>query len=120
MNLSGMDLTGINLRAANLQNAAFDYATLDGADLRSIVAVNATFIHAGNKANLTSLLHFFQPISHGQRIPRFTTWSCANFNPCCHCLFLIDNEYQYKQVSIFCQPFFKKNKSLIKAFILII
>ena len=47
MNLSGMDLTGIDLRGANLQNATFDNATLDGADLRSIVASNATFIHAG-------------------------------------------------------------------------
>ena len=47
MNLSGMDLTGIDLRGANLQNTTFDYATLDHADLRSIVAWNATFIHAG-------------------------------------------------------------------------
>ena len=47
MNLSGMDLTGIDLRGANLQNTTFDYATLDGADLRSIVAMNATFIHTG-------------------------------------------------------------------------
>ena len=47
MDLSGMDLTGIDLRGANLQNATFDYATLDGADLRSIIALNASFIHAG-------------------------------------------------------------------------
>ena len=47
MNLSGMNLNGINLRGANLQNTPFDYATLDGADLRSIVAMNATFIHTG-------------------------------------------------------------------------
>ena len=47
MNLSGMDLTGIDLRGANLQNTTFDYATLDGADLRSIIAMNANFIHTG-------------------------------------------------------------------------
>ena len=47
MNLSGMNLTGIDLRGANLQNTSFDYATLDGADLRNIVAMNATFIFAG-------------------------------------------------------------------------
>ncbi|MAS57700.1 MAG: hypothetical protein CMA37_03740, partial [Euryarchaeota archaeon] len=47
MDLSGMDLSGINLRGANLQNTTFDYASLDGADLRSIVAMNATFIHTG-------------------------------------------------------------------------
>ncbi len=47
MDLTGMDLTGINLRGANLQNTTFDYATLDGADLRSIVAMNATFVGAG-------------------------------------------------------------------------
>ena len=47
MNLSGMNLTGIDLRGANLQNTTFDYATLDGADLRTIVAMNATFIHTG-------------------------------------------------------------------------
>ena len=47
MNLSAMDLTGIDLRGANLQNTTFDFATLDRADLRSIVAFNATFIHTG-------------------------------------------------------------------------
>ena len=47
MNLTGMDLTGINLRGADLQNTTFDYATLDGADLRSIFASNATFIGTG-------------------------------------------------------------------------
>ena len=47
MNLTGMDLTGINLRGANLQNTTLDFATLDGADLRSIVAMNASFIHTG-------------------------------------------------------------------------
>ena len=47
MDLSGMDLTGIDLRGANLQNTTFDYATLDGADLRSIIAMNANFIHTG-------------------------------------------------------------------------
>ena len=47
MNLTGMDLTGIDLRGANLQNTTFDYATLDGADLRAIVAMNATFFHTG-------------------------------------------------------------------------
>ena len=47
MDLSGMDLTGIDLRRANLQNTTFDYATLDGADLRSIIAMNASFIHTG-------------------------------------------------------------------------
>jgi len=53
MNLSGMDLTGIDLRGANLQNATFDYAALDGADLRSIVATNASFVHTGmNKTYL--------------------------------------------------------------------
>ena len=53
MNLTGMDLTGINLRGADLQNTTFDYATLDGADLRSIFASNATFIGTG--MNRTSL-----------------------------------------------------------------
>jgi len=47
MNLTGMDLTGINLRGADLQNTIFDYATLDGADLRSIFASNATFVGTG-------------------------------------------------------------------------
>ena len=47
MDLSGMDLTGIDLRGANLQNTTFDYATLDNADLRYIVAFNATFIYSG-------------------------------------------------------------------------
>ena len=34
-----MDLTGIDIRGANLENVTFDYATLDHADLRSIVAI---------------------------------------------------------------------------------
>jgi uncharacterized protein YjbI with pentapeptide repeats len=46
MDLTGMDLTGIDLRGANLQNTTLDYVILDGADLRSIFAINASFISA--------------------------------------------------------------------------
>ena len=49
MNLSGIDLTGIDLRGANLQNTTLDNVILDGADLRSIFAINATFINASMK-----------------------------------------------------------------------
>ena len=49
MNLSGIDLTGIDLRGANLQNTTLDNVILDGADLRSIFAINASFINASMK-----------------------------------------------------------------------
>ena len=58
MNLSGMDLTGIDLRGANLQNTTFDFATLDRADLRSIVAMNASFIHTGMNRTYLQLAEF--------------------------------------------------------------
>ena len=63
MNLSGMNLTGINLRSANLQNTTFDYATLDGADLRSIVAMNATFIHTGMNDTYLQNAEFYRVCS---------------------------------------------------------
>ena len=58
MNLTGMDLTGINLRGADLQNTTFDYATLDGADLRSIFASNATFIGTGMNRTFLQFAEF--------------------------------------------------------------
>ena len=58
MNLTGMDLTGIDLRGANLQNTTFDFATLDRADLRSIVAMNASFIHTGMNRTYLQLAEF--------------------------------------------------------------
>ena len=58
MNLTGMDLTGINLRDADLQNTTFDYATLDGADLRSIFASNATFIGTGMNRTFLQFAEF--------------------------------------------------------------
>ena len=58
MNLTGMDLTGINLRDADMQNTTFDYATLDGADLRSIFASNATFIGTGMNRTFLQFAEF--------------------------------------------------------------
>ncbi|MED5308461.1 MAG: pentapeptide repeat-containing protein, partial [Candidatus Thermoplasmatota archaeon] len=58
MNLSRMDLTGIDLRGANLLNTTFDYATLDGADLRSIFASNATFIGTGMNRTFLQFAEF--------------------------------------------------------------
>ncbi len=84
MNLTGMDLTGINLRGADLQNTTFDYATLDGADLRSIFASNATFIGTGMNRTFLQLAEFNRLSSdcaHPQWGGIWLLWSCK-FDQC--------------------------------------